>query len=143
MATPLKERIRSAAIATPAMTALLGTNPFRFYDQQLVQGSAFPAIVQQVISGAPTYILAGRLPCSSSRVQFTLWATRDAAGLTALAALEAALVAFLDTLNLIGIPGLQQYQNLVVLSRDAFYPLPQPGNPQRIIDAMIYSNDTL
>lgn len=143
MPTPLKDRIRSAAIATPALTALLGTNPFRWYDIQLVQGSALPAVVVQIISGAPVYVVAGRLSNSSTRVQFTLWGVNTAAGMASLASLESALVTFFDSLNLVGIPGLAQYQNMVVGARDGFIAIPQPGNPLRLIDAMIWSNDRL
>ena len=143
MPTPLLEKIRSAAISTPALTALLGTNPFRWYDKQLVPGSAFPAIVQQIISDSQNYSLTARLPNSNSRVQFTIWGTNTAAGMTSLAAVEAALYTFLDTLNLIGISGLVQYPNFVVAGRDGFFPTPQPGNPQRLIDAMIYANNSL
>jgi hypothetical protein len=143
MATPLKDKIRAAAIATPAFTALLGTSPFRWYDIQLNQGSQFPAVVVQIISGAPAYVMAGRLQCSTTRVQFTLWGQNNATGVAFLASLESALLTFLDQLNLIGIAGLVQYPNLVVGSRDGFVAIPQPGNPLRLIDAMIYSNDTL
>ena len=143
MPTPLLERIRSAAIATPALTALLGTNPFRWYDKQLVPGSAFPAVVQQVISDSQSYSLTTRLPNSNSRVQFTIWGVNTAAGMTSIANVEAALQTFLDGLNLIGISGLVQYPNFIVAGRDGFYPLPQPGNPQRLIDAMIYANNSL
>lgn len=146
MATPLKDRIRAAAIATPALTALLGTNPFRWYDTQLVQGSALPAVVVQQISGAPVYVVAGRLPNSSTRMQFTCYGVNNAAGMAALSNLVRALTSFFDTLNLVGISGLAQYQNFVVGDRDGWVALPGPvpqGNPLRLIDAMIFSNDSL
>ncbi len=143
MATPVKDRIRAAAIATPALTALLGTNPFRWYDRQLYQGSAFPAVVVQAISDPRMYAIVGRLPTSFSRYQFTIWATNNAAGMTSLALVEAALVEFFETLNLVGISGLCSYSNTVVNARDGFFPTPQPGNPTRMIDAMIYANDSL
>lgn len=144
MPTPLLDRIRAAAIATPSLTAILGTSPFRWWSIQLGQGSALPAVVTQVVSGGPSYGVAGRFQCSSSRVQFTLWgAANTASAVATLAALEQALIAFLDTLNLIGISGLVQYPNQVVMQRDAFYAATQPGNPQKLIDAMVFSNDTL
>lgn len=143
MSTPIKERIRTAAIAFPGFTALLGTNPFRFYDLQLNQGSEFPAIVLTAVSNPQTYALVGRLPTSFSRFQFTIWSTNDALGMQKLAALEALIIEFLETLNLVGIPGLCSYSNQVVNARDGWYPLPSPGNPQRLIDAMIFSNDSL
>jgi hypothetical protein len=143
MATPLKDRIRAAAIAIPGFTALLGTNPFRWYDQQLHQGSAFPAVVVTEVSNPQMYALVGRFPTSFSRIQFTIWSVNTAAGMANLAALETLLVNFLETLDLVGIPGLCSYSNRVVAARDGWYPTPEPGNPQRLIDAMIYANDTL
>jgi len=143
MATPLKDRIRSAAIATPALTALLGTNPFRWYDIQLAQTATFPAVTQMVVSGNKTYNIAGRMTNGFSRVQFTLWSDYTPAGSAQLAAVENALITFLDSLNLVGISGLSQYSNLVVSSRDAFYAGTEPGKLQKIIDAMVFSNDNL
>jgi Protein of unknown function (DUF3168) len=141
--TPLKDKIRAAAIATPALTALLGTNPFRFFDTQLPQGSAFPAVVVQIISGGKSYALNTRLATGFSRVQFTIWSTNTAAGYASQAALEIALANFLDGLNLVGIAGLSQYSNIIVDTRDGFYAQTQPGNPLKQIDAMIFSNDSL
>ncbi len=143
MATALKDRIRAAAIANPTFTGLLGTSPFRWYDQQLNQGSAFPAVVLTQVSNPQMYALVGRFPTSFSRIQFTIWSVNTAAGMTKLAALEAALIEFLETLNLVGIPGLCSYSNQVVAARDGWFPTPEPGNPQRLVDAMIFSNDSL
>ncbi len=139
----LLDRIRSAAIATPALTALLGTNPFRWYPIQLAQGSAFPAVVAQVVSGNKTYSVNARLVTGNSRVQFTVWSVNTGAGFASLASVEAALSTFFDSLNLTGIPGLTQYPNFVVAARDGFFAQTEPGNPQRLIDVMVFSNDTL
>ncbi len=144
--TPVRDRIRTAAIATPSLTAILGTNPFRWYDPQLAQGSVFPAITAQVVSDPASYVFTGRLPTSWSRYQFTLSATNTTnsqTGIPALVALEAAFLTFLDSLNLLGIPGLVQYPNLVVAARDGFKAGPQPGIKQRILDVMIFANSTL
>jgi hypothetical protein len=146
MGTPVRDRIRTAAIATPALTAILGTNPFRWYDPQLAQGSVFPAIAAQVVSDPSSYVYTGQLPTSWSRYQFTLSATNtsDAStGIPALVALESAFMTFLNSLNLIGVPNLLQYPNLVVAARDGFRPAPQPGIKQRILDVMIFANTTL
>lgn len=143
MATPIKDRIVAAAIATPALTALLGINPFRWYDRQLVQGSAFPAVVAREISAPRVYALAGPLPTAFRRWQFTLWGTNNSAGIASLASLESALDTFWESLNLVGIPGMLGYNNQVVNRLDAFYPIPEPGNPQRLIDVMIFANDNL
>lgn len=141
--TPLKEKVLSAAIVYPGFTALLGTNPFRWYNQQLYQGSEFPGITVMEVSNPQTYALVGRLPTSFARLQFTIWTVNTTVGFAKLAAVEALLYEFLETLNLVGIPGLCSYNNQVVNARDGWYPLPSPGNPQRLIDAMIFSNDTL
>ncbi len=143
MSTPLLDKIRAAAIATPALTALLGQNPFRWFNYQKVPGSAYPCVVQQVISNVPTYSLTARLPNGNARVQFCIWGQNTATGLASIAAVESALATFLDSLNLIGIPGLVQYPNFIAGARDGWYPIPEPGNPQRLIDAMIFSNDSL
>jgi hypothetical protein len=139
----LKDRIRAAAIATPALTAILGVNPFRWYDQQLVEGSAFPAVVVQSVSDPQTYAYTGMMPTSWSRYQFTLWGVNTGPGILAMQGLETALQTFLNSLNVIGISGLVQYPNLIVAARDGFKPLPKPGNPQRLIDVMIFNNNTL
>lgn len=141
--TPLKDRIRAAAIVTPALTALLGTNPFRWYDMQLNQGSEFPAVVVQAVSNPESYAFTGQMPTSWNRMQFTLWGVNRGPEIAKLAALEAAMQTFFNSLNLIGISGLVQYPNLIVAARDGFKPLPAPGNPQRIIDVMMFSNNTL
>jgi len=143
MATPIKDRIRSAAIAYPGFTALLGTNPFRWYDQQLVQGSAFPAVVVSLISQVDIDAIVGRMPMIFTRVQFTIWSVNTPTGMASLASIEALLKDFVDSLNLVGISGLCSYSNRVVSSRDGWFPRPEPGNPQRLIDAMVYANESL
>lgn len=144
--TPVRDRIRAAAIATPTLTAILGTNPFRWYDPQLAQGSVFPAVAAQVVSDPASYVYAGRLPTSWSRYQFTLSAVNSSdatTGIPALVALETALMTFFDSLDLIGVPGLLQYPVLVVAARDGFRAGPQPGIKQRILDVMLFANSTL
>ncbi len=143
MSTPVRDRIRTAAALTSDITDLIGTNPVRWYDNQLYPGSVFPGVTVQVVSNPQTYALVGRLPTSFSRYQFTLWSVNTALGMTKLAALEAALIEFFETLNLVGIPGLCSYSNTVVAARDGWYPTPQPGNPQRLLDVMVYANDSL
>ena len=141
MSTSLKARIRTAAAAYPGLAALLGTAPFRWYDNTLIQGSALPAVVVQVISGSPTYVVTGRLHTGWSRIQFSIWGSgSNSSNATDV---ETQLLAFLDQLNLIGIPGLAQYPCQVVLQRDLLYPKTQPPLFLRQLDAMIFSNDSL
>ncbi len=150
MATEVKERIRTAAAAyTPLSVILTDTAPlsvFRWYDRLLIPGSLMPAVVVNVISDPKTYAFAGRLPTSSARYQFTLWGRFNTQGLAALYQLEQALGTFLDQLDLVGIPDQVQYNNRIVASRDGLAPATTKdtqGNPQKIIDAMIYANDSL
>lgn len=143
MSTPVKDRIRAAAIIYGALPVLLGTSPFRWYDRQMVPGSVFPAVQVQVVSDPASYVYAGRLPTSWSRYQFTLSGVNTEAGVTALVALEAEMMSFFDSLNLIGVNNLSQYPNLVVAARDGFKPAPSPGIPQRILDVMIFANSNL
>lgn len=146
MSTPVKDRIRAAAIATPALVSILGTSPFRWYDKTLVQGSVFPAVQVQTVSDPSSYVYAGMLPTSWGRWQFTLSAINRAVGsdsIPGLVALEDALKTFLNSLNLVGVTGLVQYPNLIVAARDGYKPAPQPGIAQRILDVMIFANTTL
>ncbi len=146
MSTPVRDRIRAAAIATPSLVAILGTSPFRWYDRQMNPGSVFPCVQAQSVSDPATYVYAGQLPTSWGRWQYTLSAVNNAKpdiGIPALVALEAAMMTFFNSLNLIGVPNLVQYPNLVVSARDGFFAAPSPGISQRILDVMIFANSTL
>lgn len=146
MPTPVRDRIRAAAINTPVLVAILGNSPFRWYDRQVDPGSAFPCVQVQSVSDPATYVYAGQLPTSWGRWQFTLSALRTSKaldGIPSLVALEAAIVTFLNSLNLIGVSSLVQYPNLIVAARDGFKPAPSPGVVQRILDVMIFANSTL
>jgi hypothetical protein len=138
MATSLETKLRTQASAYAPLTALLG-NPFRWYDSQLLQGSLYPAIVVMQVSGSPTYVQTGRLPTGFTRIQFTIWDTDSERARR----VEAALESFLDQFNAIGIPGLVQYPNEIVLQRAGYFAEPAPALFQRINDAMIFSNSNL
>ena len=139
MGTSLEVKLRTAAAAFSALTALLGTSPFRWYDTQLLQGSAFPAIVVVLIDDAKTYYLGGRMNTSFSRVQFTIWDTDAERGRS----VEAALYDFFDVFNACAAPSGRAKPNYVVGARGGMYPQTQPPQFQRIIDAKIFNNDTL
>ena len=144
MSTPLAERMRTDAAAYPALQALLGTTPFRWFADQLPQGTAFPAVVVTDISGSPTYVVTGRLHTGWSRMQFLIWGGQKATGATARTNVEAALLSFLDQWEGgIGIPNLSQYPNLVVLQRNSVYTQTDGPIYQKIVDAMIFSNSSL
>lgn len=138
MAT-LEARLLTAAAANAGLAALLGSSPFRWYDTRLAQGTAYPAVTVQLVSGNKTYAFEGRLSTGWSRYQFTIWDTDPERARS----VESALVTFLDTFNGPGTAGLQQYPNYVVLQRQGMFAEIEPPVFQRINDAMIFSNDTL
>lgn len=139
MATPLKDKLRTAAAANAGLQALLGTSPFRWWNLQLNQNSAYPAIVAQIISDPQNYAFTGMLPTSFTRVQFTLWDTDS----ERLEALQAALYAFLAGFSGTGITGLVAQPNFVMNSRDGMYAQTQPVRFLRIIDAKVFNNSTV
>lgn len=139
MATPLKDKLLAAASADSGLQALLGTNPFRWWNIQLRQGSAFPAVVQQIISDPQDYAFTGQLPTSFARVQFTLWDTDS----ERLETLQTALYSFLSGFSGSGITGLVAQPNFVMNSRDGLYAQTQPVRYLRIIDAKVFNNSTV
>ncbi len=153
----LAERIRSAAIAysvtagSPAITTyplrvLLGSGSpfvFRWYDTTLPQNALYPAVVMMEVSNAPAYIFAARLPTSFSRFQFTVWGGQHAAGVAAAENVTNVLLNFFDQLNLVGISGLLQYNNIVLSNRRAVFPGTDTPIYQRVLDVKLFSNDTL
>ncbi len=146
MSTPLQSRIRTAAASDPTLATLLGTSPFRWFNNQLPQGygQTAPAIVVTQISGSPTYVLTGRLRTGWTRLQFLIWGGQFDAGATARETVEAALITFLDSWSGgIGITGLTQYPSLVVGQRDFLFAQTDGPIYQRVTDAMIFSNSSL
>lgn len=137
----LKANIRTAAASYSPLTSLLGTSPLRWWDERKPQGSGLPCVVVTIVSGSPTYVATGRLHTGWTRVQFTIWG--DSAGSSTAMNVETQLLAFLDQLNLLGISGLAQYPNNVVLQRDWMYAQTEPPLAGRIVDAMMFSNDTI
>lgn len=137
----LSDKIVAGIFAyTPLATLLaqrLDSNP-AVYRNQLQQGSAFPAIVFQLISGGQSYSMSNRLYTSLNRVQFTIWAMDpDTAE-----AVEQQLYAFLDQFAADGIQGRTICPNLVVLTRDGMYTETQPPQYWRQSDAQIFDNSS-
>lgn len=138
--TPLKDKLRTAAAAYAPLTALLGASPFRWYDTQLVQKSAFPAIVAQVISDPKSYVFGGRLPTSFARVQFVIWDIDS----QRIETVKSTLFDFLDTFVGDGISQSPLVKgNYIVADRDGMEPQTQPPQWKRIIDAKIFNNDSI
>ncbi len=140
----LEAKLRTAALAYPDLVALLTNVPsiprfpdFRWYDVQLLQGTAFPAMVVQLISGGQTYTLNSRLSTSFNRMQFTIWDTNAERARQ----LESVLYAFLDGFNPAGVRAdLQAAPNFVVLTRQGMYPQTQPPQYWRTNDVQIFDN---
>lgn len=145
--TTLEAKLRLAALAYPDLTALLTNVPsitnfpdFRWYDVQLLQGTRFPAIVVQLISGGQSYSNYQRLSTSFSRMQFTIWDTDAQRGRQ----VEEILFQFLDQFNPAGMrANLTNYPNTVVLTRQGMYPQPQPPQYWRTSDVQIFDNSAV
>lgn len=140
MSTSIETKLRIAALADSTLVSLLqtGSGQFRWYNTQLVQGSAYPAIVVNRISGAPLYVNVGRNPLSQIRVQFTIWEGPNPG--TTDGTLEA-LREFLDTFSATGISS--QAPNTILNVMSGLFAETQPGIFQTILDAMIWNNDSL
>ena len=137
MATSLKAKLLTAASADAGLRALVGM-PMRWFDQQLKQGSALPAVVVQQISNPRTYSFTERLSTSFSRMQFTIWGRSSEES----EAVVNALANFLDTFNPAGLPGnLLSYPNFIVGDRDGFLAAPAPPKYTRLIDVQIFDNE--
>lgn len=137
----LKANIRTAAASFSGLSSLLGTSPFRWFDIRKPQNAGLPCVVVTIISGSPTYVVTGRLATGWSRVSFTIWGSTP--GSSNASIVETQLLSFLDQLNLIGIPGLVQYPSNVVMQRDAMYAQCDPPIYLRIVDCLIFNNDSL
>lgn len=144
MATPLNERVRSAAAFDAGLQALLGTNPFRFWFDQLRQGSAFPAVVMQQISSQTDYTAEHRLATGWSRQQFMIWGGENLAGEQARQAVAAALKTFFDSWSGgTGETGKSLYPNEVLNERDFVFFQKSTPIYQRVMDVRIFSDERL
>lgn len=144
MATSIQDRLLTAAAAYAPLTALLGTSPFRWYFDTLQQGSAFPAVVVEQISGSKTYAATKRLATGFSRYQFTIWGGQYLAGSQARDAVASALNDFMDQWSGgSGISGLSLYSNLNVMERERLFPWTDTPIYQKIVDYRIFADDTL
>jgi hypothetical protein len=139
MPTPLKDKLYAAALATPALTAFLGTSPMRWSPTQYVQGQAAPAVSVKVISAPKQYSYTARMATNRQRVQFTIWSKSPEEA----EQIEMALLSFLDTFSASGITSGQLSPNQVVNTRDGFYPQAQPPFYWRVVDAQIFNNDAI
>ena len=138
MSHSLKARIWTAASQYVGLTALLGTSPFRMFDQQLPQGIQFPAVVMESVGNPHDYVASGPLPTSWSRMQFRIYGTgNDSENANLIAN---ALANFFNTFNGTGIDGMPTYPNYVVQDIDFGIAKTQPLTYMRLVDVRIYSN---
>ena len=137
--TSLEDKLLAQASAFGPLLTLLTASPFPWYDNQLQQGSPYPAVVVQLISNPQVYALTGRMATSSARVQFTIWDTDPERARS----VEQALFQFLDQFNAVGPTNLPSYPAEVVGVRQNVYPQPSPKRFTRQVDAMIFQNQTL
>jgi hypothetical protein len=135
MSTSIEAKLRIAASADATLPSLLGTTPFRWYDTQLVEGSAYPAMVCLRVSDVPTYVNQGQNPMELVRIQITIWEGQTAETTDALIN---ALENFLATFSATSVIGYAS--NRIVNKRRGFFAQTQPGIFQNIIDVMIWNN---
>ncbi len=137
----LKSRIFAAASVDAGLIALLGSNPFRWWDQQLQQGAGFPAVVMEMIGAPRDYVASGTMPTGWTRMQFRVYGE----GTDSENANEVvdALDAFLRTLDLIGLPNSPAFPNLIVNDIDFGIVQTQPYTYMRLLDTKLFVNDQL
>lgn len=142
MAT-LKAALYSAAKLNAGLQALLGPLPaFRWQDMQLIQSAApiKPTVTVRQISNPKTYSLNSVLSTGWIRMQFNCFGSgSDSQNADAIAE---ALFSFMATFDALGIPGSPSRPNYVVGDRDGLFAQTQPGVPLRIIDYLMFVDDS-
>jgi Protein of unknown function (DUF3168) len=136
----LKATLRTSASGNAGLQALLGTSPFRWYDDQLDQGTAFPAVTCLQITRPPIYNVGGNGDTGYTRMQLTIWGAGP--GSENANAVVIAIKAFLGTfIAAVGFGPVGR--NRVVADRDFGIPLTHPLTYQRVIDVMIFSSEAV
>lgn len=141
VSTTLLAKLRTAAATDPVLGPLLGTSPFRWYDQQLVQGTAFPAVAAFVVSTIDQYVVNGLLISAQYRVQFNAFDPDPQVSRQVASAIRSFLVTF-NAYNSLGNTGAMQ-PNRIVNRRDGGIAQTAPLTAMQIMDAMIWNNETL
>ncbi|HET9304872.1 MAG TPA: hypothetical protein VFO46_02485 [Candidatus Sulfotelmatobacter sp.] len=134
----IEDKLRTAAMNYTPLTALLGSgaNNFRWYETQLLEGSAFPAVVVTLVSNVRDYALDRRMATSFTRLQIVVWDPNPEEAST----VEQTIVQFLDQFSAYG-PIAGQAANFVLNSRATIYPDTQPPIYQRLIDVRVFDNE--
>ena len=143
MSTTLEAKLQTALQAYTPVTSLLAVRSdgkAAIFDMQEYQGTAFPAMTIVVVSALDQYSTTAVLITARYRVQFTIWAT-DA---QTARAVEQTLRTFLTTFNAYNSGDTSPIQrNQVVNRRQGGQAQTQPVTFWRIVDAMIWNNETL
>lgn len=142
MSTSIETKLRTAALAFPGLTGLLGgntSNTFRWYDTGLKQGTTFPSIVLSLVSDPSDYVFTGVLATSFCRVQFEIWDTDPEHAQLVQNQLEAFLLQF----NGYGLTNSPANANFILNRMKRTYPDTQPVLWQRITDVRVFNNSTL
>ena len=92
----MEEAFIAHLLAASGVTAIAST---RVYPFSRLQGSAFPAVTVQRISGAPLYADDGEVGLENVRMQVDCWATTYASAKTLGRAVTAAFSAFDGTVS--------------------------------------------
>lgn len=152
MATTLKAKLFAQASAYAPLQALLGAPPdiFRWFDSTLDQDALTTgksAVVVTQVSRKPVFANLGQLPTDWARMQFTIFGAvtdpNGGADSQSCDAVVGALQQFLPTFNATGITsGGNAIPSFVLMSdRDMGLAETQPRTYQRIVDAMIWSDN--
>lgn len=137
----LKAKLFTQASVFPALTALLGTNPFRWFDEQLPQSATFPAIVVFLIDDPSDYVIGGEMSTSWQMLQFTVYGTGNDSVNASL--VVAALKSFLRVFNAYSSRPLPAYANRVTGNRDGGIADTQPLTYQRFVTAKILNDENM
>ena len=141
MSTPVKDRLRSAALAYTPLTALIGQN---WFDNQLPQEANIPAIVAQQISVRRLYNLGNRPTRGWWRFQLTVWGGQFSAGAELRGQIRDVLIDFITTtLNLYGIPSLPAFSNYIDGDRDALFVQTNGPVYQQLVDVVLFVDETI
>ena len=139
-----EQKFRTLAAANGTITALLGTNPLRWYDVQLPQAQTLPNVVVQRISTARLQAqdtLLGLGQFSKIRFQFTCRGEgANQPTFEAARAVGAAVIQFLGTVNLTSGANSQPPKPAYVLGeRVGMDPQTNPPTPTYIVDAAVWN----
>ncbi len=141
--TSIEDRIKTAVAADTSLQALLGTPPatVRWYTGGLMQGSAVPAVVTQLISVMRIETHSGTLTTKQYRVQCKIFGGQAEAGKQACADVGAAIDAFRKTLNLTSRSASLQQPNFIENERDTPYSQQDRVNHLKMLDLLVFADD--